>query len=1508
MKTLRILTLTATILFLTASSSFATASNDVLMFEYQFSEPEISPAVDEDSQRIEINGCIQAGKPGFPVLPVKPVRLLIPQGFKVAAISIEQSPSCSITGILQVVHGQASVPLNTNNVIQRTDRNDRLYNSLIEYPARTYGDVQVQWMCGARILTMNVYPVQCNPGAGKYWYYRSITIEVSLEPAGDPSCECSVFRGSSLDRLRISDAVDNPAVLDTYLARYAETSREDYRYVIITGEDFMNETGPYSFQALRDARIAQGLTSKIISTEWIYANYPGLRPDGGTDNATRIRNFIQDAYTNWGTEYILLGGDADGGDLGQIIVPVRGMTAGIPEDVYDTCIPSDMYYACLDGSFDENANGLYGEIVDGLEGGDVDIFAEVIVGRAVVDSSEEMRNFVRKTLAYESSNGDYLNRMLLAGEYMGFHGVSNWGGNLKEETVFGSSAHGVITGGCMYHFQTLDRLYDRSDPNQDWPKQAILEKINSGVHFINHLGHANTNTLMKTKESNIASLSNDEYCLIYSQGCFAGAFDNMVFEEGFQDSDCVAEAFCNLKHGAFAVIANSRLGWGAAATSLTSSQILDRQFIDAVTGDLDSGAYSPKLNIGLAHQDAREDTYSHFPYDLYFRYSAYGINLLGDPIVQLKVAYQDQDGDSIPDKWEELFGLNPVDPGDANSDPDADGISNYMEFVMKTHPLLAPSEPAWVDGSNTGGPWLGTETAPMAKIQDAVDMLKFAAVDEIVVREGEYRENVALYYNNVKITSCNPTDENVVRNTIINGGGEDTVVSFWGGLDRRTEFSGFTIINGMCINGGGISCIDSYPVISLCDIHSNKSAIGGGLCANGASLNLPVLYQCRIHNNEAYTSGGGIGLVGGKARITGCEVYLNTASEGAGLFAQTSLNSPEIELRNCCFRNNSAHDKGGALSLSKGIYSISDCTIQENSAVHFGGGINLLWGSELIMSGCNITSNRAEWGGGIYVNHNDFFHYIGLEGEKQNIFENNKAYFGNDLCHLSYGDRCVILQNNRFQGSPKSPYYVAPQASFNFNGNTTVRTDFPVIQYVNPDGNDGNDGLTCTTAVKTIHEALTRFQPGPDNPVKIQLAPGTYSPSTTGERFPIPLIGHLTISGSDPVNTILDAEATAPVIIGFDTEDAYLNRVTIRGGNASTELSGVGQTIHRVDRGGGLMLLNTSAHVTDCIITENQSDDKGGGVFIRHCNWNDQKSFQTETSLINCLIANNYSEKNAGGVSVYYSEDNGHVTMQHCTITSNETGFVTAGMEVKKSRLTMENSIIWGNQETGYDDYVSVFCTPQLTFSDIRSDVVSGSDLIDLDPLFVQGLFGDYYLSQPVAGDTAKSPCVDAGSMAAAECVYDVPQGEADFSRGATRKDMVTDSGIVDMGFHYPEPALEQLGVTLNLSKEVFHPGDRFKLTATVSNNGVFDLGNKAVCIVLCAYGQYFWFPDWKTGFGYLVNDIEQGQQTLDIFDFLWPDISGSADGILLAGSLLDPDSVTLIGGIFWIEFGWSRN
>ena len=307
----------------------------------------------------------------------------------------------------------------------------------------------------------------------------------------------------------------------------------------------------------------------------------------------------------------MLGGDGDrdniGGESEDPIIPIRYLY-----NLYEP-IPSDLYYAGLDGNWNLDGDEFWGE--DGEE----DFFAEVYVGRAPVDSEAELSNFVMKTLAHEASGDPYLSEALMVGEDLGW---ALWGGDYKDEIKDGSSAHGYTTVGFPDTY-SVNTLYDRDIVNGSWMIDDLIPIIEDGVHVINHLGHANNLNVMKLENDDIDALTNDKYPFIYSQGCYAGAFDNVNSHNISVDYDSIVEHFVTESSGAFAFIANSRYGWGKLFSTDGASQHYDREFFDAIFGE-------DILEIGKANQDSKEDNIG-FITGGYMKWCYYQLNLFGDP-------------------------------------------------------------------------------------------------------------------------------------------------------------------------------------------------------------------------------------------------------------------------------------------------------------------------------------------------------------------------------------------------------------------------------------------------------------------------------------------------------------------------------------------------------------------------------------------------------------------------------------------------------------------------------------------------------------------------------------------------------------------------------------------------------------------------------------------------------------------------------------------------------------
>ncbi len=549
-----------------------------------------------------------------PILPVKTVRVLLPQKHILSSVVATCSDEIIIGDGFIVQLGETPVPTEIS-FPEEYNQSVVHFDTSVSYPTEICQIVDVSYFRGYSIAILNVFPVHYLATTGQISYYPEITLTISTSPTDSIN---PLFRGLPIDKKALLQKVDEASMLSTYnlyLPNQAHSSlvdpSETYDYVIITSRELQNFQGVNTFQDFVNYKNMRGTRTTIISVEDIL-NDPFYRNDTNhlfNDSQARIRSFIKDAYLNWGIEYILLGGDTD-------TIPVRGMwfTASSYIDLPGA---SDSYYACLDGTFNSDWNVNWGESYDGWDipgsvNGLLDIYAEIYIGRACVDNAAEVANFVSKTVKYEQSIDSSLQKVLLAGE-------DGWGDSSMEKLIDDETSG--YTG--IPHDYLFSKLYDYNQgwPNDDWPKTELINRLNDETHLLNHAGHSGQFYNMKLNISNVLNLHNEQPFFAYSQGCLAGAFDNPT-------GDCIAEYFTvKTQNGAFAGIWNSRFGW------IGPSGIFQREFYDAIYGE---STNDPQLReIGVANQDAKEDA---LPYTSLGLYLYLGTNLFGDPQVAIKPA------------------------------------------------------------------------------------------------------------------------------------------------------------------------------------------------------------------------------------------------------------------------------------------------------------------------------------------------------------------------------------------------------------------------------------------------------------------------------------------------------------------------------------------------------------------------------------------------------------------------------------------------------------------------------------------------------------------------------------------------------------------------------------------------------------------------------------------------------------------------------------------------------
>ncbi len=630
---------------------------DPITVTVQFPEPEVTRAGEYDHVEMKgVDSLMSLGEPGEPVLPVKGVKVLIPPGTELGSCHIVLGNRIVIPGKYLVEPGQEATPLSYQGKPEKTLPRKEIYSSSNPFPDKKERYFSTQRQRGYAIAIFNLYPVEYRPETGEIAYYETMTLEVNVKPlpAGWEK-KTSLPRASAKDRKTTADFVDNPEAVSEYAALSGsgggagmimsggspclDLDDGPNEYVIITSLTFKNyhpSGSDNDLHDLLDSKISKGLTGIIVDADWIY----GESAYDGADHQAEIRNFIKDAYENWGTEYVLLAGDGDGGsnfggERQEAIIPARGFYDSVNGGlIADANIPADLYYACLDGNFNYDGDGNYGEAHDGEGGGEVDLLAEVCVGRAPVDSTDEISEFVKKTLAYEgcTPGSGYLASACMLGEKL-WEGV--YATSSMEDVRLGADKYGLLTKGFaeFNSFLTTSTKYDGAQPT--WTANDLKTLINNGVHILNHLGHSNVGIVMKLYNADIDSLTNtNKYIFAYSQGCYAGAFDDRKTDGTYENFDCAAEHFVShyksgtSPKGAFAVVANSRYGWGSLA-DITSgpSQYFNRTFWDQVFGKY-------VFNLGKINQYAKEANAWSISYNAH-RWCYYSLNLLGDPEIPL---------------------------------------------------------------------------------------------------------------------------------------------------------------------------------------------------------------------------------------------------------------------------------------------------------------------------------------------------------------------------------------------------------------------------------------------------------------------------------------------------------------------------------------------------------------------------------------------------------------------------------------------------------------------------------------------------------------------------------------------------------------------------------------------------------------------------------------------------------------------------------------------------------
>jgi hypothetical protein len=565
---------------------------------------------------------------GAPALPVVYANILVPAGSKVSEVTAVATKEVKVAEGLLVQPTQPAAPLEEgpkpafvgpNAVAYQKATKRELINSKKAENAR-----------GMTIVPVQLHPVRVVPASGELYLAEEIEVTITVDK---PPRRLQAKGGKNFDEFSnaVKSSVVNPdepegAPLSTTGGSTDTTSTEsteesamamaagDCDYLIITSNALLP-----TFQTLANHRTsAKGLSSEVISVESIYATYTGL------DNQMKIRNCIKDYVANHGTLYVVLGGDS-------VVVPVRNCPVVCGS--YSASMPTDFYYAGLDGTWDSDGDKIYGELTDGA-----DLLADVWLGRIPIQTAAQASAYINKLRSYELATPTSITRKYLTG---GRYLWSTYATTARPTDVlndghaqFTAANHPKVSDTEIWqrrlfrdnvqkHGYTPSRIGVLADTCTSWDSVTcgdyaasasnMVTRLSEGWNFTLWVAHGSTggmsmdgSTFNTVNAANLTGLTT----IFYTGSCHTGRFTT---------EPCLSEAMLrNPNGGAIVYIGCSHYNWGG--TYLAFQQ----KFCDVVFRDQVKNAAQAFYNHKAAFIASAGSNNS-------IRWDTFGINYQGDP-------------------------------------------------------------------------------------------------------------------------------------------------------------------------------------------------------------------------------------------------------------------------------------------------------------------------------------------------------------------------------------------------------------------------------------------------------------------------------------------------------------------------------------------------------------------------------------------------------------------------------------------------------------------------------------------------------------------------------------------------------------------------------------------------------------------------------------------------------------------------------------------------------------
>jgi hypothetical protein len=634
---------------------FAAAQARVIDEILELPAVEMSP--DDTGRWVEVTtpGGELAVQVGEPALPSQRVRVPLPAGLTVTAMRLDVLDE-DVLQLSRPVAPYAGERSSLDDFPPQAEPDAVTYASADLFPAEEAHLVSVVTLpSGVHEAVVRVHSVRWRPAEGELRVIRRARVILECqEPERD---EAAPFRDRSLLSAPAAATPLAPGgqvlLSERGLATTEMPSIEGSPvvYAIISPDDQGMRS---QWQRLADWKTATGYPAQVFTLDWITENY-----SHGADVPESIRLFLRDAYQHWGLQWILIGADVR-------LIPARYARSWAYNSSLETGIDvaTDYYYACLDGDWDADNDGIFGESNrwDNM-GDDPDLVPELHVGRVSARDANEVRDFLEKYFIYAKNPPDdgYLDRGMMLGEVL-FH--KSWlrrgrpggkpdcpgGSGCVEDTCRAQTEHRPdgqpytslvcatydAADDCfeiedviiqeMGAAVELDFLLERSEywavtepvhtsVIENWDN--VMAALSDGTNFVHHVGHGDRDRwaigdgrLLTSDLNQLTNGSQGHFYWVYGVNCSSAAIDY----------DCFGEHLVLLPgHGAVGYIGCTTVDFPKSALRLARD--FYRYLYAAPGGTLGDGFF------GSATANAPVNTND----EGVIRFLLYALVLLGDP-------------------------------------------------------------------------------------------------------------------------------------------------------------------------------------------------------------------------------------------------------------------------------------------------------------------------------------------------------------------------------------------------------------------------------------------------------------------------------------------------------------------------------------------------------------------------------------------------------------------------------------------------------------------------------------------------------------------------------------------------------------------------------------------------------------------------------------------------------------------------------------------------------------